>query len=113
MIDLKRFEMLLLERGAALKAVDATAQQGAQTVELDQTRVSRLSRMDALQMQAMSEETIRRRQTELQNIESALDRIEAGDYVYCLGCDEEIAVGRLEIDPATTLCIKCASDLEK
>ncbi|MCK5667594.1 MAG: TraR/DksA C4-type zinc finger protein, partial [Gammaproteobacteria bacterium] len=31
---------------------------------------------------------------------------------YCLECDEEIAEPRLKLDPATSLCIDCASKKE-
>ena len=112
MIDVKRFAALLEDRRKMLLDISDTAQWGAQTVELDQSKVGRLSRMDALQMQAMSQEAIRRRELELKNIKAALDRIRSGEYGYCLDCDEEIASGRLEIEPACTLCIKCASQLE-
>lgn len=88
-----------------------TSRQAAQTVQLDQTSVGRLSRMDALQGQAMSQETERRRTLELQRIESALQRLDSGDFGYCLRCDENIALERLECDPSVTLCIECASQL--
>ena len=83
------------------------------TVELDQSRVGRLSRMDALQGQAMSREAGRRRHEELARIGAALIRVEEGEYGYCLRCGEEIAAGRLEVDPAATLCIQCASAAER
>jgi DnaK suppressor protein len=79
-------------------------------VELDQTRQGRLSRMDALQGQAMAQETERRRQAELKRIEAALARIKSGDFGYCLSCDEEIAAKRLEFDPSVSLCVDCAAD---
>ena len=96
-----------------LHDVEKVGNTAAQTVELDQTRVGRLSRMDALQGQAMSQETNRRRQLQLQNIDAALSRIEERDFGYCQNCHEEIAVKRLEVDPATPLCIACASNAEK
>ena len=60
-------------------------------VALDQTRVGRLSRMDALQNQAMAQETERRRQHELSLIDSALQRLEDGIYGECVDCGEPIA----------------------
>ena len=57
----------------------------------------------------MSIETKRRREQELRNIAAALARIESGDFGYCKSCDELIAVKRLEVDPSTQYCIKCAS----
>ena len=84
--------------------------EAAGTVILDQSKVGRLSRMDALQAQQMAQEMARRRQIQLQKIDSALRRIDTGAYGYCLSCDEAIAVARLEFDPAVTRCIKCAED---
>ncbi len=96
-------------RQAELQQVAETGRAAAGTVKLDQSAVGRLSRMDALQVQAMSQETNRRRALELQRICAALKRLAAGEYGYCLTCDEPIARGRLEFDPAVTLCIDCAS----
>jgi DnaK suppressor protein len=100
--------LLLLEQRRSLLDVQAAGEQSARAVELDQTRVGRLSRMDAMQHQAMSQEALRRRRLALQNIDSALKRIEEGDYGFCADCGEEIARARLEIDPAGSLCVECA-----
>ncbi|MEQ9124935.1 MAG: TraR/DksA family transcriptional regulator, partial [Alphaproteobacteria bacterium] len=54
----------LAARRAELTAVDAESAGSRATVELDQTRVGRLSRMDALQGQAMAQAQQRRRQVE-------------------------------------------------
>jgi DnaK suppressor protein len=107
-LDIEHYHALLLKRREKLLAVAETADAAADTVELDQTRQGRLSRMDALQQQAMSQESIRRRDLELRRISAALARIESGDYGYCVTCDEEIAPARLEINPAAEQCIKCA-----
>jgi len=87
----------------------ASSEQARQPVELDQTSVGRLSRMDALQDQAMALETDRRRQVELQHIETALRRLEDGSYGVCLTCGDDIAAKRLKIDPTASICIDCAS----
>lgn len=97
---------------AKLQDVQASGEQAAETVELDQARVGRLSRMDAMQAQAISIATNSRRNIELRRIAAALQRIEDGEYGCCLACDEPIAPGRLEIDPAATLCIECAEKNE-
>ena len=107
-LELDHFQALLTERQRDLLDVAKTGDSAAEAVELDQSRVGRLSRMDALQGQAMSQEAQRRRERELANIKQALARIETGDYGYCQQCDEQIAAGRLEIDPSATLCIACA-----
>jgi DnaK suppressor protein len=97
----------------ALQALDATSSAAAQPVELDQTRVGRLSRMDAMQAQQMSLATRRRREVQLTRIESALGRIESGDYGDCIRCGEPINDERLDFDPAVLLCIRCATDAER
>lgn len=78
-------------------------------VELDQQAVGRLSRMDAMQVQAMANAAQARRSGELARIDAALKRIEDDDYGYCVACGEEIAEKRLEFDPAAPSCVKCAS----
>jgi DnaK suppressor protein len=106
----EKYRLLLLQKQSALHDVKATGDGAANVVELDQTKVGRLSRMDALQAQAMSVETNRRREIEIQRIESALQRLQKNDYGFCLRCGEDIAEGRLEVDPAATICFDCASD---
>ena len=90
---------------------EAQQKEGA-PVELDQTKVGRLSRMDAMQQQAMAQASGRRPEVELQRIRTAIGRLRSGDYGYCVKCDNEITEKRLEIDPATLICIDCARDAE-
>ena len=104
----KDHKKALIELRESLLKAQETGEQAEQTVELDQTRVGRLSRMDAMQAQAMSKETGRRRRQKLMQIETALRRIENGDYGYCQECGEEIAAARLQIDPTVLLCFGCA-----
>lgn len=104
-----KFKSLLEQRLHRLLDLTDTAASAAAVVELDQTRVGRLSRMDALQGQAMSQATQQRRKIEIQKITAALRRIESGAYGHCQQCDEPIALPRLEFDPATPLCIDCAT----
>ncbi|WP_346915249.1 TraR/DksA C4-type zinc finger protein [uncultured Roseibium sp.] len=99
----------LLAMKQELEALSEMSEGARATVELDQQSVGRLSRMDALQGQAMAQASERQRKTDLVRIEAALKRIDDGDYGYCLECGEEIAAKRLEIDPAAALCIACAN----
>ena len=59
------YRSLLGKRKTALTAVQDSGQAAAGTVELDQSRVGRLSRMDAMQSQAMHLEADRRRVLEM------------------------------------------------
>ncbi|MEL0151454.1 MAG: TraR/DksA C4-type zinc finger protein, partial [Rhodobiaceae bacterium] len=65
----------------------------------------RLSRMDALQQQAMAAETQRRRYRQVLLLDAALQRLDDGEYGYCVNCGEEIEADRLALDPATPFCI--------
>ncbi len=112
-IDVESLKMRLEEQREALLDVAESTREAAQTVELDQTRVGRISRMDALQAQAMATESDRRRLLALQRIGNALQRIEDGDYGNCLSCDEPIMAKRLEADTAVLLCIDCAREAEQ
>ena len=97
-----------LER-ESLNETARTSAESRKPVTLDQQSVGRLSRMDALQMQAMAVASDRRRQVRLQQIEAALGRIEEGEFGYCVVCGYEIEEGRLKNDPAMPSCITCAS----
>lgn len=108
MPDLEAIRTRLIARREELLATAATTKSDRAPVELDQTKVGRLSRMDALQVQAMSLESERRRQLELKRIEAALKRIEDGDFGYCLSCDEEIGDKRIAADPTLATCVDCA-----
>lgn len=110
--DLQRLKLLLIKEKHELLKAGETGQQAEEVVELDQARVGRLSRMDALQAQAMSRETGRRRRQHLVEIDAALARIESGEYGDCFECGELIHPGRLAADPAVRLCISCAEALE-
>ena len=104
----ERFKKQLVERRAELQRLIKISHEDREPVELDQSRVGRLSRMDAIQNQAMALETGRRREVELQRIAAALKRIDADEFGYCLSCDEEIVEKRLLFDPTSPLCIDCA-----
>lgn len=106
--QIEYFKQRLLEQRQELLALADSANQASEVVELDQTRQGRLSRMDALQGQAMSKAMQQRREFQLKQIDHALKRIEDDEYGYCLRCDEQIASQRLEYDPAVRLCINCA-----
>ncbi len=106
--DLQQFRNLITERLQQLDAEDTLGQEGKAVVELDQQAVGRLSRMDALQNQAMAKATDARRQGERARLTAALARIEDGEFGYCDDCGDEIASGRLALDPAAMKCVECA-----
>ena len=106
--EIEQFRLELLTLQSELQALGKSLEESGKTVELDQTRVGRLSRMDAMQGQQMALEAGRRRKQTLIGIGVALRRIEAGEYGWCLECAEEIDIRRLHADPANPKCINCA-----
>lgn len=108
MTDRAPREAELRRRLAELDALEAANEEDRATVTLDQQSVGRLSRMDALQRQAMAQETQRRRAIERKRIAAALARIADDEYGWCATCGEAIAAGRLDADPTAALCAGCA-----
>ena len=100
---------VLSARLDALAALVDAANADEDVVELDQQRVGRLSRMDAMQAQAMAGATDARRARERRRLRQALVRVDAGSYGLCMECDKPIPAGRLAIDPAAERCVSCAS----
>ena len=107
-MDESQIRNILLARQADLQALSEISEEARATVMLDQQAVGRLSRMDALQGQAMAQASERQRRAEIDKINAALKRLEDGDYGYCVICGEEIPGKRLAVDPAAPFCIACA-----
>ena len=105
--EIEQFRQQLLALRLGLQGMEEAYKETGATVELDQTRVGRISRMDAMQSQQMALESSRRRQHQLLKIEGALSRIKSGEYGYCFVCGEEIVAQRLVADPTSTRCMVC------
>lgn len=76
-------------------------------VELDQQAVGRLSRMDALQNQGMSQRLEVRDRQRLQKLLDALDRLDRKAYGTCVNCERSIPYQRLLVFPETEICGRC------
>jgi DnaK suppressor protein len=92
-----------------LRQSSASTADSRKPVALDQASVGRLSRMDAMQMQAMAQAAERMRVREISRVEAALERLDAGDFGYCVTCGEKIGEKRLATDPTIPTCITCAT----
>ena len=107
-IDIEKIRKQLEARKAELTASIENAAESAAPVELDQQVQGRLSRMDAIQGQAMAQATIERRRIEIAQINAAFKRMEQNEFGYCVECGDEIAPKRLELNPAIARCVECA-----
>lgn len=106
----RRMQPILEELLRSLGTEHAMTTQNARTVTLDQTSVGRLSRLDAMQQQAMAQASLVRMDVQRRRVDAALDRIRSGSYGRCCACAEDIGLERLLSDPATPFCLDCQVD---
>ncbi len=86
------------------------ATQNARKVTLDQTSVGRLSRMDAMQQQAMAQASLQRLALQLRRVEAAQNRVPHGTCGRCCECDRDVGLERLLSDPAAPFCMDCQEE---
>ena len=97
-----------LERQLAkLERSMTVTDEALKTVELDQSAVGRLSRMDSLQSQGIAKGLREREMIGLALIQEALRRLDAGTYGVCTGCGDEVAFERLLVFPESPTCVSC------
>lgn len=108
-MNLEAARRRLVERLAQLEEEERLGSGDRAPVSLDQESVGQLSRIDAMQVQAMALAVQRRRNAEKERIATALRRVEQGEFGYCTIRGDEIAAGRLDHDPSLALCFESAS----
>ena len=94
-----------------LEAQLARPSDRAEIVDLDQP-IGRISRVDALQQQAMSKEQLRRVRLRLAQVRRALAAVEDDEYGLCRRCEEPIGVRRLRAFPEAPFCVTCRTEIE-
>ncbi|MEO9782153.1 MAG: TraR/DksA C4-type zinc finger protein [Sedimentitalea sp.] len=107
--DLDRYAAQIEQMLHRLTEDNELGREGQAVVSLDQQSVGRLSRMDALQNQAMAKAQQQLRDQQKQRLLAALRRIDEGEFGYCVDCGVEIAAKRLDLDPEVFKCISCAN----
>jgi len=108
--EIEQCRQKLLRLRAELLELEGSTKETAQPVELEQAGMGCLSRRDAMHAQQIVEEGPRLRKRQLQKIEGALRRIEAGEYGSCFVCEGELDASSLSVDPTTTRCENCAEE---
>jgi len=106
------FRQLLLQQRRALFSEVSNVESTLQEIATD--------REPELEEGAQAERAARlldrldaRGKAELEQIDQALARIEAGQYGACVSCGEAIALGRLQALPAALYCRDCAEAIER
>ena len=107
-LDLESWRAKLLTERATLTDASAATAESRTPVALDQQTVGRLSRMDAMQVQAMAQAEEERRQHRMRLISAALSRLDEDEYGSCMTCGVDIPEKRLAIDLAASQCVDCA-----
>lgn len=111
--EITKLEAALLMLRAELDEQLAANTDASKPVELDPSKVGRLSRMDAMQQQSMAVEERRRRQLRRQQVAAAIAALEDGSYGDCRECGEPIGFRRLEARPESPFCVPCTGRHER
>lgn len=105
------FRQKLLALRAELAAFKVATRESSKPVDLNQP-IGRLTRIDAIQQQKLTQANRRRNEIRLQQTEAALGRLRSDHYGFCNMCEEDIDEPRLEARPETPLCLDCQEELE-
>ncbi len=103
----RRLEELRLELEELLRATEA----GARPVDLE-APIGRLSRIDAIQAQKLTQANRARTKVRLQHVMGALGAIRDDEYGECKKCGNDISLERLNAVPESPLCMPCMQQLE-
>lgn len=97
----------LLRSLARLDRSMKTSSEAARPVELDQSCIGRLSRIEALQNQGIAQNLQEREQAQRTQLIQALQRLDEGEFGRCVHCDRAIPFERLLVFPETCSCSGC------
>lgn len=70
--------------------------------------IGRVSRMDAINNKSVNDAALRKAETKLKGLKSALDRLDESDFGLCIRCKNEIPLGRILLMPHARSCVNCA-----
>jgi len=110
MIDKKYFTEKLLGLRKKTEEALIKTRKSTQPIELDQSTMGRVSRIDAMQQREMYLASERKHEATLLYIDIALRKIGTSDFGFCSHCGEEILLKRLELNPIVSLCMECANN---
>jgi len=96
---------------ADLLAMIEQTRSGSKPVGLDEP-IGRLSRMDAMQQQRMTQENRAAAQRRVVQARAALVRMDEDEYGECQSCGEDIGFARLKAAAETPFCVECQGRLE-
>ena len=110
--QIQQLKELINSQLVDLKQQLILVEESSKTVELDQTMMGRVSRIDAIQQQKIAQAGLERDKLHCLQLTKALKLIGSEDYGYCFECDNEIGFSRLSIKPESIYCVSCQQNLE-
>ena len=70
--------------------------------------IGRLTRMEALSSQGVSENALNSAKAKLARLQTALEKVDQPDFGICIQCENPIPPGRIMAMPENVLCVPCA-----
>jgi len=106
-LQLEEFRKCIERELGKIYEVIARPGDGSDSNELDQTKVGRLSRMDAMQQQAMNSGILDRLLVKKSRLEAALIRLDNDEFGFCCQCGDVVNPARLHADLGAPFCADC------
>jgi DnaK suppressor protein len=110
--QLEGFSSRLTDLERQIEALLKQTEADSRPVDLN-LPIGRLTRIDAIQIQAMAQMNRRQLEIRLQQVEAALAGFRAGTYGTCRHCYGPIGAHRLEALPETPFCLDCQESFER
>jgi DnaK suppressor protein len=107
-----QMEQLREELQRSLTRIERTLKNNGngRPAEIDQSAVGRLSRIEAIQNQGLTQNLHERERVKLSEVAQALQRLETGAYGVCSACHAAIRFERLLVFPETRTCSRCGEN---
>ena len=70
--------------------------------------IGRLTRMEAISSQGISEASLNSAKVKLAQLEKALEKVHLPQFGVCARCSNSIPQGRIMLMPESTICVSCA-----
>ena len=104
--DLEELRTRIQEESEQLKRDIGRLQEEVKPIAPDRA-IGRLTRMEAINAQKISEANLRKAKARLQRLEQTIPRLDDEDYGICERCDRDIPVKRLLLMPESRFCVRC------
>ena len=109
--EISNYRELLAALRLDLEALLAATEDGAKPVDLE-APFGRLSRIDAIQAQKLTQANRARTKVRLRHVMAALGAIRDEEFGDCRKCQDPISIERLNAVPESPLCLPCMEELE-